>query len=172
MLDCSKTQRDEEFKLRQAAKQLKSDNPGTNFRTRDMSIQVQTAQVKWKQMKRSTVEGCVYFRVHGQLISGLAHLFSASPSGSNQTFLDYIYTPATPASTQLQQRRISPCYQASHCINFLVIVTLIVSQHWCTSWVAHRCSAIFAIDGYDLQLLFLHFDGPFLGWHWFCLMSV
>jgi len=52
MLDCSKTQRDEEFKLRQAAKQLKSDNPGTNFRTRDMSIQVQTAQVKWKQMKR------------------------------------------------------------------------------------------------------------------------
>jgi len=44
LLGCSKTQHDKEFGLRQTVKQLKSDNPSTNFRTGDMLIQFQMAQ--------------------------------------------------------------------------------------------------------------------------------
>lgn len=55
LLDRPKAQRDEEFKLRQAVKKLSTENPGSKFRTREMSIQVRNEQGEWKRLKQGSL---------------------------------------------------------------------------------------------------------------------
>ncbi len=52
LLDRTKEVRNEEYKLRQAAKQLNQTNTSEKYRVRDMKLQVQNASGEWNNMKK------------------------------------------------------------------------------------------------------------------------